>query len=67
MAVTFLLVPDAAFCVLGVSATLRSCPCAAAGKVIVPVELRPPGFVTVADLPRPRYRHFPLQSYVQWT
>jgi hypothetical protein len=27
----------------------------------------PPGFVTVADLPRPRYRHFPLQSYVQWT
>jgi 2,4-diaminopentanoate dehydrogenase len=24
----------------------------------------PPGFVTVADLPRPRYRHFQLHSYL---
>jgi 4-hydroxy-tetrahydrodipicolinate reductase len=25
----------------------------------------PPGFVTVSELPRLRYRHFPLQSYLQ--
>jgi hypothetical protein len=25
----------------------------------------PPGFVTAAELPRPRYRHFPLHSYLQ--
>jgi 4-hydroxy-tetrahydrodipicolinate reductase len=24
----------------------------------------PPGFATVADLPRLRYRHFPLDSYL---
>jgi hypothetical protein len=25
----------------------------------------PPGFVTVTELPRVRYRHFPLHSYIQ--
>jgi hypothetical protein len=43
----------------------RLATCTQAVNRIPDVINAPPGFLTVADLPRPRYRHFPLHSYLR--